>query len=75
MALFGCIDQLPQSAQRAMVAVMPAAKPLTKRQPRIAVYTMTMERLDQPHPIAHVEGTYIHLPSITDRDESAMSAG
>ncbi len=53
---------------------MPAAEPLTKRQPRIAVYAMATERRDQPHPIANMEGTYIHLPSITDGDESEMSA-
>ena len=70
MALFGLIDQLPQSAHLAKVAVMPAAKPLTGRQPRIAGYAMTTERLDQPHPIAHLEGTDIHLPSIIDEDES-----
>jgi len=34
MALFGLIDQLLQSAQLAMVTVMPAAKPLMKRQAR-----------------------------------------
>jgi hypothetical protein len=74
MALLSLIDQLLQSAQLALVTVMPAANPLTKWQPHIAVYTMAMEQLDQSHPIAHLEGTCIHLPSIVDEDESWVSA-
>jgi hypothetical protein len=61
---------LPQLAQRALVTVMPAAKPLTKRQPGIAAYTMATHRLNQPHRTARLKGMYIHLPSITEGDES-----